>query len=134
MQSGQDEFARFLATREQAAIAFLNGDAAPLNGVVANNLPVSFFEPGGAVVVGNADVRERYRKNAEPFSRGSYSFQILQSESAANIGYVVGIQRSSVQISGRTEPVPLNLRVTEIFRRESGSWRLVHRHADRVAE
>lgn len=134
MQSEQDEFARFLTTREQAAIAFVNGDADLLNGLVANDLPVSFFEPGGAVVVGNAEVRERYRRNAEAFSRGSYSFQILHSGCAAGIGYVVGIQRSSAQLPGSTEPTPLNLRVTEIYRRENATWRLVHRHADRVPE
>lgn len=134
MQSEQDEFARFLTTRAQAAAAFLNGDAGPLDGLVATDLPVSFFEPGGAVVVGNAEVRERYRRNAAPFARGSYSFQILHSESAAGIGYVVGIQRSSAQLSGGTEMTALNLRVTEIYRRENATWRLVHRHADRVSK
>jgi len=29
-----------------------------------------------------------------------------------------------------TQPAAMDLRVTEIFRREKGEWRLVHRHAD----
>jgi ketosteroid isomerase-like protein len=30
-------------------------------------------------------------------------------------------------------PTPLDLRVTEVFRRADGEWKLVHRHADPLA-
>jgi hypothetical protein len=51
-----------------------------------------------------------------------------------NPAYRVGVQRSVVNASGRTEPVPMKPRVTEIYRREDGNRKLVHRHADRLAE
>jgi hypothetical protein len=44
----------------------------------------------------------------------------------------VGFQRASVHLKGRAGEVPFNLRVTELFRREGGEWKLVHRHADEL--
>jgi ketosteroid isomerase-like protein len=41
-----------------------------------------------------------------------------------------GFQRATAHLSGRGEAVPMNLRVTELFRREGDAWKLVHRHAD----
>jgi len=46
------------------------------------------------------------------------------------LAYTVAIERNCVRLGNAPEPQPLELRVTQIFRRESGEWRLVHRHAD----
>jgi ketosteroid isomerase-like protein len=126
------DFESFLRARDMAARAFLQGDADPLNAAVATTLSVSFFEPGGAVIQSAEEVRARYRKNAARFSEGTYSLEILHSECDGSLGYVVGIQRSEVSIHRGPRSI-LELRVTEVFRREDGQWKLVHRHADPVS-
>jgi ketosteroid isomerase-like protein len=37
---------------------------------------------------------------------------------------------SRFEESGATEPAAMSLRVTHLFRKEQGEWKLLHRHAD----
>jgi len=47
------------------------------------------------------------------------------------LAYTVGYEHISPSMDG--VPVePLTLRVTHVYRREEGEWKIVHRHADRV--
>ena len=43
--------------------------------------------------------------------------------------YIVGTEHTSVSVGGAA-PEDYELRVTTIFRRENGEWKVVHRHAD----
>jgi ketosteroid isomerase-like protein len=42
---------------------------------------------------------------------------------------VVGIEHTTASVAG-SPATPYSLRVTTIFRREAGEWRVVHRHGD----
>jgi hypothetical protein len=46
--------------------------------------------------------------------------------------YVVRIERAKAKVAGSEEVAPMALWVTMIFRREGGTWKVVHRHADAV--
>jgi len=38
------------------------------------------------------------------------------------------------KIGTTTDKVPISVRVTTVFRRESGEWKIVHRHANPITE
>ncbi|MGO4836815.1 nuclear transport factor 2 family protein, partial [Rhizobiaceae sp. 2RAB30] len=61
---------------------------------------------------------------------GQTHFEVLHAASGEGVAYWTGIQCAVVRIGDRTEAMPMDLRVTEVFRREDGAWKLVHRHAD----
>lgn len=135
MSDDHDDFERFLKERHRAGEAYVSGDFAPLGALVAKGLPATFFGPDGGRVQGAAPVSERYERDAGSFRAGSTStFEVLQHGASGDVGFQVALQRASAHLAGRAEPVPMVLRVTEIFRREGGQWKLVHRHADAFKE
>ena len=58
------------------------------------------------------------------------AYQVLQMGASGEVAHWAGIQRSTVRMKGKADAIPIDLRVTEVFRREDGEWKLVHRHAD----
>jgi ketosteroid isomerase-like protein len=133
--SSEKDFDRFMKQREKAATAYINGDAQPLGDLSATADPASFFGPGGGEVHGASQVTGRYASDAKAFGTGSTGhFEIIHAGSSGDLGYWVGFQRANTYFKGKTEPVPFNLRITEIFRKEGGEWKLIHRHADPLAE
>ena len=48
---------------------------------------------------------------------------------SGDLGYVVAIERSAAGTRG-SPPQTFTLRVTTIFRREQGDWKVIHRHGD----
>lgn len=128
------EFDAFLEERRAVGRAYVTGDAGPLAAISAERDPATFYPPNGGQVRGASEVLATNLRGAEQFRPGSEtSFEILHHDASGDLGYLVGIQHATVQIQGRDEPVPMRLRLTEIFRREDGSWRLIHRHADPLA-
>jgi hypothetical protein len=49
-----------------------------------------------------------------------------------DLAYTVELEHTSVSIDG--VPVePYTLRVTQVYRREDGEWKVVHRHGDQLS-
>jgi ketosteroid isomerase-like protein len=133
--SSEQDFEKFLNQREKAASAYINGEAGPLGDLSTSTNPASFMGPGGGEIHGAREVTERYASDARFFATGSTGhFEIIHAEASGDLGYWVGFQRATTYFKGKADPVPFNLRITEIFRKENGQWKLIHRHADPLAE
>ena len=126
-----DDFSEFMERRVRASDAFVNGEFDPLDRISVQDSPASLFGPRGDVVHGADQVNAANAKGAGRFRPGSTNaLEVLHQGAGETFAYWVGIQRSHVRMEGKEEAVPFDLRVTELFRREDGQWKLFHRHAD----
>jgi ketosteroid isomerase-like protein len=57
----------------------------------------------------------------------------VQTYASGDMAVLVAIERQRCVVGGLPEQ-DWSLRVTEVYRRDEGEWRLVHRHADPLVQ
>lgn len=128
-------FEQLMRTRTAVANAYVNGNAQPLHEILTSSEPSTFFGPQSGPVLGADEVRSAHERGAQSFGQGSETqLEVLHHAASGDLGYWVGIQRAVVRLRDKAEPVKMALRVTELFRRIEGDWKLIHRHADLLSE
>lgn len=128
-----DEFlSSMLPTIHEMDVAFHNGDVGPRERIWSHNDPVTLF---GAVFTrsGWNEVATAFDLLTSRFSDcESFEYEVIAAGASRDLAYIVGIERTKTSIRGA--PANYTLRVTTIFRREDGLWKIVHRHADPVPD
>lgn len=128
-----DELDGFLTSTmprlKAAETALHNGDASPRGAMWSHKEPVTLF---GAVATkaGWGEIGPAFDWLASTFSNCiSAEYEVLAAGASGDLAYVVGIEHTTASIGGAA-PKSYSLRVTTIFRREDGEWKVVHRHGD----
>jgi ketosteroid isomerase-like protein len=134
MEAVMNDLEAFLAdTVRQHATATTgvrNGDATSLIAMLSTHDPVTLFPASQPSKLGWAEVSEAFGRVASLYSNAtSVESEVLAAGVSGDLAYLVGFERGSAAVGGGA-PAPINLRVTQIFRRENREWKLVHRHGD----
>jgi ketosteroid isomerase-like protein len=129
-------FREFLHQFEQSTTRFINGDPGPWKAGASRQDDVTLMGGWGIVTRGWPATGSRYDWAAQRFadSGAQLTVEYISSFVSGDLAYTVAIERSTVRLADQTAPAPMNLRVTHVFRREDGQWKLVHRHADPLLE
>lgn len=122
----------FLPHFEEGTNGFINGDPILWKQHVSRRDDVMIMGAWGAYERGWDEVSPRYDWAAARFKDSGAKVQVeyLASAVSGELAYTVAIERSEVRLVDQDNPVPMALRVTHIFRKEAGEWKLMLRHAD----
>jgi len=130
-QEEVEEFRSTMLARQTAAEeAMVHGDAGPRMELWSRRAPVTLFGAIGMSESGWDQLSQTFPWVASRFSDVSdFRFDVELVEVSGDMAYALGFERWSGSIAGR--PIePVTVRVTHIYRREDGEWKIVHRHGD----
>lgn len=94
---------------------------------------VTLANPFGPPARGWSDVSTRLDRAAENYRDGEVvGFENVSTVIGSDLAYTVEIESYRARVGKADEITPVAVRVTTIFRREGGIWKVVHRHADPI--
>ena len=128
-----DEFLSAMLPRQLAAEhALCGGDAGLRSRTWSQRDPVTLFGAAVPLRRGWDEVSSTFRMLANRFSDlRDYKFELVTAGASRDLAYTVGFEHKTVVVDA--EPVTYTLRVTHVYRREDGIWKIVHRHGDHVS-
>jgi ketosteroid isomerase-like protein len=131
--SERDDFLAWVNSElRNAEVAVHDGDAGPRRAIWSRTEPVTVF---GAWknAFGRAELDELFSVLEQSMSDcASYTFEIVAADVIGDMAYTVGYEHTQATVNG--EPRDYTLRATQIYRREGGDWKVVHRHGDTVSD
>jgi len=126
--SSEDEVRAASAQFYAALNSMMVGDAAPLAEVWSHGANVSTMHPIGGREAGWDEVRGSFEQVARLASGGHAELRDESIQVAGDMAYEVGIEQGQATLAG--EQIAIEHRVTNVYRREAGGWKIVHHHTD----
>jgi ketosteroid isomerase-like protein len=107
----------------------INGDPGPIMEVWSHGSDVTTMHPLGGRETGWEEVRASWEQVAQAFSDGQVSIEdLVVIPLSDDVAYTLGLEQGQAKLGEET--VGIGWRVTNIYRREEGEWKMVHHHTD----
>ncbi len=132
--SSDDDLREIMEKTIEALNRLVQGDPESYEALYSHAQDVTVFGGFGAYERGWDQVGSNVDFAASRFRGGQLRVESLATGLGGDLAYTIWIERGEVRVVGRDDYAPLVVRVTHIFRREGGDWKLFHRHGDAVVE
>ncbi len=135
--AGDSTLQAFLPQWEEAQSRFLTGDPTLWKQNASQRDDATILGAFGGYEKGWNEVGPRYDWASSQYknSGAKVNVEYISVVVSGDLGYTVAIERQEdVLFGGQGNPTRRALRVTQVFRKEGGAWKLLHRHADPLME
>ena len=127
---GDREAAELVRRSEESNDALMRGDVDRYRALTPISDDFTLMAPfGGVPTRGSQLTPERWDAMRTFFRNGSLTVEPVQTYRSGDIAVLALIEHARVEVGGLPAQ-DWSLRVTLVFRRDGGTWRLAHRHAD----
>ena len=105
-----------------------SGDAGSLADIWSHSPTVTTMHPVGGREVGWDAVRASFEQVAQLASEGKVELRDQIIRVVGDVAYEAGVEYGQLKLAGH--PVTIEHRVTNIYQREAGAWKIIHHHTD----
>jgi ketosteroid isomerase-like protein len=105
-----------------------NGNSGPMANIWSHDAGVTTLHPIGGRDIGWDAVRGLFEQVAELASKGKVELRDQLIRVVGDLAYEVGTEYGQLALAG--ELVTIEHRVTNIYQRQAGAWKMVHHHTD----
>ena len=129
--SARETFRRsIVASQHEAELAFSRGQVDQRLELWSHDDPVSVFAALGPSRSGWDELEPMFRSVADRLSDGDdLQFDLTTYDVSGDMAWTAGFLRFTVSLDG-APPRPMVLRITHVYRRENGGWKIAHEHSN----
>ena len=124
---------RAIEKSHEALAAIIKGNASGYKSLFSQEDDITLGNPFGPYARGRNNVEATLDGAASHYRDGEVTgVDLIATYAATDLSCVVEVERGRAKVGGSAELAAVAVRVTSVFRREDGEWKLVHRHADPI--
>jgi len=126
-----EDFETMVEQTHLALKDFFKGNSESYSKLFSSAQDISLLGAQGGISVGPKEVIQHLTTRASWFQAGeNVSWERLVKVSTPDLSYLVEVERFDAKVGGTDDIIHVALRVTTIFRRENGQWKVIHRQGD----
>jgi ketosteroid isomerase-like protein len=117
----------------RAGLEITNGNPEVYKALYSRSDDVTLANPFGPPALGWSAVSATLDRAAKNYRDGEViGFENVSTVITPELAYTVEIESYRARVSGAADIAPVAVRVTTVYRREDGAWKVMHRHADPI--